>query len=284
MKKWLLLLVVICCSCRKDSYFDTVAQNDVKLNSPMPGEWLDQHKEKGQSFESFLKTKPAIPNNASNVIYLQPIGNFTATQLKQLELTREHLELFFQATTQTLHPISDAIVPKTARRNGMENNDQLLAGFILDSILIHQKHPNAIALMGICEKDLYPKPEWNFVFGLASYRARVGVSSVYRLQDMAYGNGSANLCLERLIKISSHEIGHMFGLRHCIDADCVMNGTNNIEETDNNPARLCSHCQRKLQTLLRYDNIKRLKGLEDFCKRNQLEKERNLIGKDVKIL
>ncbi|WP_280115303.1 hypothetical protein [Flavobacterium fluviatile] len=32
--------------------------------------------------------------------------------------------------------------------------------------------------------------------------------------------------------MSSHEIGHMFGLHHCIVADCVMNGTDSMSETD----------------------------------------------------
>lgn len=37
--------------------------------------------------------------------------------------------------------------------------------------------------MGITEKDLFPKPEWNYVFGLASYEDGVGVTSIYRFAD-----------------------------------------------------------------------------------------------------
>jgi len=285
MKKLTLALILICCSCNQnDSYFAAIAANDIKLNAPMDGEWLATHREKGQSFEAFLKSKPSIPIATSNTIYLRPIGNFNAIQQKQIGLTREYLEIYFQTKTKTLEAIPDQIVPKTARRVGYENNQQLLAGFILDSILKKEKHPNAIAFMGIAEADLYPKPEWNYVFGLASYKDRVGVSSIYRLQDTTLTGVSFNLCLERLLKISSHEIGHMFGLRHCIAANCTMNGTNNIEETDRNFARLCSNCQRKLQAELKYDNLKRLTELQGFFKRNRLNKEAQLLEKDANSL
>jgi archaemetzincin len=53
----------------------------------------------------------------------------------------------------------------------------------LDSILIKQKPQDAVALMGITERDLFPRPEWNYVFGLASYENGVGVSSIYRFAD-----------------------------------------------------------------------------------------------------
>lgn len=83
------------------------------------------------------------------------------------------------------------------------------------------------------------------------------------------------------MKISSHEISHMFGLHHCIDANCVMNGTNNLSETDKNTSRLCSHCQRKLNYTLKYDNQKRLTELISFFTRNKLESELGILQKDL---
>lgn len=157
----------------------------------------------------------------------------------------------------------------------------MLAGYILDSILKKEKPPRAIAVMGLSKFDLYPKPEWNYVFGLASYRDHVGVSSIFRFQDGQLTEQNFNLCLSRLIKVSSHEIGHMFGLHHCIEAQCVMNGTNNIEETDRNPVRLCSFCQRKLHASLQYSHSKRLRDLENFFNRNGLQRAADLMRKDL---
>jgi len=296
MKKLLFLVFVIFCSCQSDKkenpkqkpvpaaspYFVDIKDNDVKLLPPKSGDWLYSRKEKGQTFEQFYNSKHLIPTKENNIIYLQPIGQFNSVQIKQIELVREYLEIFFQIKTTTLNNVSNDIIPKHARRIGPEEHEQFLAGFILDSILKKEKPKNGIGLMALTEVDLYPKPEWNYVFGLASYRDRIAVSSIYRLYDKNLENKDFNLCLERLLKICSHEIGHMFGLYHCIDADCVMNGTNSLVETDEHTLRLCSNCQRKLQSGIKYNNEKRLTELEKYFKRNNLTSGFELMEKDLK--
>jgi archaemetzincin len=285
MKKIALpIIILICTTCVKqdgDEYFDQIKKNDVELAKPVEGDWLYSHKEKGQSYEQFMNSKHIVPTTGSNIIYIRPIGNFNSLQNKQIELLREYLEIYFQLKTKTLEIVSNDVIPVSAQRMGHENNQQFLAGYILNNVLKQDKPLNRIALMGLTEVDLYPKPEWNFVFGLASYRDKVGVSSIYRLQDGKLAPDNFNLCLSRLLKISSHEIGHMFGLHHCIYADCVMNGTNSMSETDKGSIRLCSVCQRKLNSGIKYDNNKRLLELEMYFKNNNLTDELKLIHKDV---
>ena len=60
-----------------------------------------------------------------------------------------------------------------------------------------------------------------------------------------------------------------------------MNGTNSMYETDKNPIRLCSVCQRKLNSCIKYDNKKRLIDLEKYFKKNDLVTELQLIKKDL---
>jgi archaemetzincin len=284
MKKLILLLFLTICSCnqnKEDQYFDDIADNDVKLSRPVEGEWLFTHKEKGQSFEQFINSRHVVPTNNSNIIYIRPIGDFNALQKKQIELVREYLEIFFQLKTKTLEKLSNDIIPSSARRIGHEDNEQFLAGYILDSVLKKEKPLNRIALMALTEVDLYPKPEWNYVFGLASYRDKIGVSSIYRLQDEVLTPTNFDLCLSRLLKTCSHEIGHMFGLYHCIEADCVMNGTISLPETDNSTIRLCSSCQRKLNSSIKYDNKKRLIELEKYFEHVKLNDATQLMKKDL---
>ncbi len=283
MKKLLLLVLLILCSCNstKKDYFDIIAENDVKLFPPKPGDWLYSYKEKGQSFEQFKNSKHIIPTKENNIIYLKPIGEFTSLQVKQTELVRQYLHIFFQLETKVMDNVSNDIIPKHARRIGSEDHEQFLAGYILDSILKKEKPNKGIALMALTEVDLYPKPEWNFVFGLASYRDKIAVSSVFRLQDEKLTEANFDLSLARLLKICSHEIGHMFGLHHCIDANCAMNGTNSLSETDEHTIRLCSICQRKLSSGLKYDNAKRLKELEKYFKDNNLKAEMQLMQQDI---
>ena len=297
MKKLLLLVFVIVLSCQSDKkektslktlsipqkilppqpYFVDIKVNDIKLGKPAYGDWLFSHKENGQSFEQFVRTKHVVPTKEENIIYLQPIGKFDPMQIKQIELVRQYLQIFFQLETKVLGNASNDIIPNHARRIGDVGQEQFLAGYILTDVLKEENPNKRIALMAITEKDLYPKPEWNYVFGLASYRDKIAVSSMYRMQKEA----DFNLALERLLKICSHEIGHMFGLYHCIVANCVMNGTNSMTETDSHSIRLCSLCQRKLNSGFKYDNLKRLKELEEFFKKNNLNDGLALMKKDL---
>ncbi|SHH23350.1 archaemetzincin [Flavobacterium defluvii] len=292
-----ILILILFCSCNKEktkeppktipeeaSYFKQIKINDAKLGEPTYGDWLFSHKENEQTFEQYYRSKHIVPTKEENIIYIKPIGNFNALQKKQIQLVNEYLELFFQLKTKTLEPISNDIVPNSARRMSTEGHEQLLAGYLLNDVLKEENPQNRIALMGLSELDLYPKPEWNYVFGLASYRDKVGVSSIYRFQDGELTAENFNLCLSRLLKTSSHEIGHMFGLHHCINADCVMNGTNSLSETDRSTIRLCSVCQRKLNSCIQYDNKKRLTDLENFFKRNNLIEEFDSMKKDISVI
>ncbi|MBB4804131.1 archaemetzincin [Flavobacterium nitrogenifigens] len=293
MKKLLLLAFVVLIACESNKkeksnlisvsvpppspYFMDIEDNDVKLAAPAYGEWRFFNKEKEQSFEQFIKTKHVVPTKEENIIYLQPIGKFDASQIKQIELVRQYLQIFFQLETKVLESVSNDIIPNKARRMGNMGQEQFLAGYILRDVLKKEKPSKGVALMAITENDLYPKPEWSYVFGLASYSDRIAVSSIYRMQKEA----DFKLALDRLLKICSHEIGHMFGLHHCVEVSCVMNGTNSMPETDSHSIRLCSRCQRKLNSGFKYDNIKRLEELQKYFKENNLTDGLALMEKDL---
>ncbi|MGE8553939.1 MAG: hypothetical protein ACN6OB_08375 [Chryseobacterium jejuense] len=49
--------------------------------------------------------------------------------------------------------------------------------------------------MGITERDLFPRPDWNYVFGLASYENGVGVTSMYRFANGHLTDSNFNECL-----------------------------------------------------------------------------------------
>jgi archaemetzincin len=134
--------------------------------------------------------------------------------------------------------------------NGQE---QLQTHFILDNML-NSLPKNALVAMAITAKDLYPDDNWNFVFGEANTEKRKAVSSIFRYADAANDSLNNLICLERLIKTSAHEIGHIFKCMHCTHADCVMNGSNSLPESDAAPNALCSVCLKKLSGLLGFNN------------------------------
>lgn len=271
------------CQKRKFSYFETIQFNDIRLSKPGMGEWRYSHKEKFQTFQDFQRLKKIKPQDDKKTIYLQPIGNFTDLQKKQIGLTCKYLNAYFQLETKVLPALSNSIFPKSVRRSS-KGTEQILAGYVLDSVLIRRKPKDAVVLMGITERDLFPRPEWNYVFGLASYQDGVGVTSMYRFSDGYLTESNFNKSLERLIKISSHEIGHMFGISHCLNANCVMNGTNSLSETDLHFARACSLCQQKLNSSLKYNNHKRLAELSKFFEQQHLNSEHAYVEKDLKLL
>nr|WP_295867404.1 archaemetzincin [uncultured Chitinophaga sp.] len=295
LKRWktlrLLTFALLFLSCRsrhadpviavQRAYFDAVAANDVSLEPPQEGDWRFTHQEKEQTFEAYKAARPVKPSPARAAIYLLPIGDFTPLQEKLLEAMRAYTAIFFQQQTILLPARPDAGFPPNTFRQREDGHIQLLAPYILDSLLKGKIPPDGVTLMAITARDLYPKSEWNYVFGLASYVDRVGVTSIYRFQNGTLDSASYIPCLTRLNKIATHEIGHMFSLHHCLHARCTMNGTNNLRETDNAPARLCSDCQQKLYWNLRYDNQKRLQQLTDYCRQHGLRRDYLLLKKDL---
>ncbi|MGG5209764.1 Zn-dependent protease [Chryseobacterium sp. MIQD13] len=278
------LLLFFSCHKKERTYIEAIALNDAKLPKAKPGDWRYSRNEKFQTFEDFQKLKKIKPEQGKNTIYLQPIGEFNELQKKEILLTKEYLSRYFQLETKVLPALANTIFPKTVRRISTEGQEQILAGYVLDSILIKRKPEDAVVFMGITEKDLFPKPEWNYVFGLASYEDGVGVTSMYRFSDGHLSDANFNESLERLIKISSHELGHMFGISHCLNANCVMNGTNSLSETDYHFARACSLCQQKLNSSIQYDHKKRLLDLKNFFEKQHLNSEFARAGQDFNLL
>ena len=75
------------------------------------------------------------------------------------------------------------------------------------------------------------------MFGLANVMTQAGIFSFHRYSPEFNGDEVQsseerdNLMLYRACKVMTHEIGHMFGLKHCIFYECSMNGSNSYEES-----------------------------------------------------
>lgn len=254
---------------------------DKEMPATQPGDWLTEHPESGQTLQEYLDIHPVSPNDSQSVIYLQPIGNFTAEQDSIVKATAEYLHLFFHLQTSFLAGISDSLIPPGSRRTREDGSEQLHTKYILDSILLKRIPKDAIVVMAVTAQDLYPKDSWNYVFGEAYTRKRAGVSSLYRYDKNGQNPTS---CLKRFIKTSSHEIAHMFSLLHCTHAICAMNGTNHLEEADSKPNRLCSVCLSKLYWNLEFNTVERLTALKTFFEKHGLESDYLLADQDLKLM
>lgn len=68
----------------------------------------------------------------------------------------------------------------------------------------------------------------------------------------------------------THEIGHMFGMKHCQWLNCVMQGSNHLEESDRRPLDFCPICLRKIQSAVRFKIAERYKVQKTFQSRRNL--------------
>ena len=79
-------------------------------------------------------------------------------------------------------------------------------------------------------------------------------------------NPSEGKFLTRICKVMCHELCHMLSMKHCIYFDCLMNGSNHLQESDRRSIFLCPVCLRKLHHCIRFDIHKRYKNLLEFWK------------------
>ena len=126
-------------------------------------------------------------------------------------------------------------------------------------------------------KDLYPQPSWAFCFGWASFTAGVGCVSFARYDPAWDGiedpENEKNL-LMHACHIMCHEIGHQFGLRHCIYYECLMNGVMSADEQRRGGIKLlCPVCHKKLQQNIKFDSTERFEKLAAACKQLGFDEE-----------
>ncbi len=240
------------------------------IPAPRAHDWLGAHREAGQTYARFVAAQYNKPDPKRRVIFLQPLGTFRADESPPLDSLREFAAAFFGLETRLLRAQEVDEKAVATRRNRFTKNKQLHAGDIMQ-VLERRLPPDAFCLLGITMTDLYPEDSWNFVFGMASLRERVGVYSFARYDPAFHGAkrdaGYQQLILRRSCQVLAHETGHMFGLAHCIHFACLMNGSNHLAESDSQPLHLCPVCLRKLHQSVGFDLLERYRQLHGISQK-----------------
>lgn len=109
------------------------------------------------------------------------------------------------------------------------------------------EYPVGVKKMGLFRVDLYI-PILTYIFGQAIYNGNSGIASLYRLRNEQYGLESDNeLLVSRFRKVILHELGHTFGLKHCLVPNCVMRSSTYVEDIDQKQRHFCTNCQQILR-------------------------------------
>jgi archaemetzincin len=185
------------------------------------------------------------------IIALLPIGIDEKDKKNIFDPLTSHTASIFDASitilTESPQLIDSFRVLFNEQRNQL-NSDKLLrylATTIIKDNTGSYDLKNTI-ILGICNFDAYSSG-LKFVFGQASLTG--GVAAIYlpRLRQEFYGiSVDISIFIERVLKESTHEFGHTFGLAQCPKQSCVMHFSNSIVDTDRKAKDFCNVCCNKL--------------------------------------
>jgi archaemetzincin len=144
-------------------------------------------------------------------------------------------------------------VPSTVSENHVRmmgyvvSRKQIDAKALLDSVQMY-KHRHGIEepVLLVVHQDLFRDGN-SFVFGLAREQVGAAVVSTARLGNEYYGRqNSDDDLVDRITKEGAHEIGHLLGLGHCENQECVMFKPDTLDELDRKKKMLCPICHERL--------------------------------------
>lgn len=119
--------------------------------------------------------------------------------------------------------------------------------YLADAVLDNVDPGSSACALAVADLDLYVS-HLNFVFGLADRANRRAIIALPRLRQIYYRlPDDMGLFRQRASKEAIHELGHVFGLRHCDDRLCVMTFSNSLADTDWKSYDFCSRCRRQLR-------------------------------------
>lgn len=250
----------------------TAGPDDLPVAAPQSGDWLAEHEEDGQTFARFKRERRHKPTDGRRTIAVLPLGKLA--EASPLAAVMDFAARYFGMPM--VRRLTTPIEKLGTRSRVHGGRRQYHTKAILDG-MIRRVPDDVYCMIAVTMADLYPDPDWNFVFGEARLFQRVGVYSFARYDPAFYGEahtaGTPRLILRRSLKLMAHEVGHMFGVEHCIHYTCVMNGSNNLEETDRSPLHLCPVCLRKLHDSIGFDVAERERLLAEFYRAQGLVPE-----------
>lgn len=131
---------------------------------------------------------------------------------------------------------------------------QVDAQVLLENIRTYKhRHSLQDPLLLVVHQDLF-KNGTSFVFGLARQSAGAAVISTSRLGNEFYGReGNDDDLIDRITKEGAHEVGHLLGLGHCDNPECIMFRPDTLDELDRKKKMFCQACREQLEARLAPD-------------------------------
>jgi archaemetzincin len=172
------------------------------------------------------------PENKDKIVYIQPLGN---VEIKYMDHVKKTLNNFYgyKCIVNPRVNLTNDLLSKSKKR--------------YDGLKILKKFNTNRNILIITEKDITTKKgnidEWG-VLGLGFRPGTVCVVSTFRMKRDA----NEKKILDRLKKVSIHEVGHNMGLDHCKnDIKCMMNDAKGtITQIDREKFYFCEKCKNQI--------------------------------------
>ncbi|XP_046328234.1 archaemetzincin-2-like [Haliotis rufescens] len=220
------------------------------------------------------------------IIYIQPIDEFPdfmtefrismkSLSLDVFSLLQGFTQIFFSGLDVTVLPsvsmerMGWTNLVKTRCHKETEQKQYRAKDFypLLKSSLPSDGH----CVLGLVWTDLYPEDDLNFTLGEVSFYHRAGIFCFGRFETKGFNKETHKDITEvdgflvwKLIRAISHELCHLFGLRHCTYFHCSMNESTSLVEAMDQPLFLCPVCLRKLHEVCRFDVLDRYQQMLGF--------------------
>jgi archaemetzincin len=96
-------------------------------------------------------------------------------------------------------------------------------------------------VVAVCREDLFV-PILTHVHGEAQQGGKFAIVSLFRLHKDPILNSPTSSLYNRVVKVTLHEIGHLFNLFHCEDQNCLMHFSSTLDQLDATPIYFCRYC------------------------------------------
>ena len=182
------------------------------------------------------------------IIYLLRIGDIDPGILIVL---KKDLKWFFKRYGFKIVNLPDPLPLLESEYNSFKRQYDALK--VKKRLIKYIKNKGYSRVLGVLDVDIFSK-YLNFVFGVADLPKDKNYGnaliSVIRLREIFYRRTENIAYFElRIVKEAIHELGHTFGLEHCINF-CVMKFSNTLEDTDQKPPKFCEECANKLDAFI----------------------------------
>ncbi|MFB0566006.1 MAG: archaemetzincin family Zn-dependent metalloprotease [Candidatus Aminicenantaceae bacterium] len=179
-----------------------------------------------------------------DMIYLVPVGDIEESILEALD---NHLQKTFNCMVKIRKGM------KLSQEAYNPSRNQYFSSHILKKLSQFINPDRKEKVLGITDVDLYVEG-LNFVFGEAELGGHFAIISLARLSQSFYGlKEDRSLFLDRTMKEAVHELGHVYGISHCANPECVMHFSNSLMDTDRKKTSFCIRCQELLgKSSMRY--------------------------------